>query len=805
MNGSNEDKVCVGRVRESDGDNLSFHKKPLYIWAKSFADKESQKEENFKSFVTGNALSHALEYVGIFPEAEQSSLHLSAIFEEESQQQTKNRFPNHYESETKNRIQSLNRMFMELKSYFEDHFSQLVAIKPPNSVHIVSACPSCSVQELEKLLLLLLGAAIQGTQMQDSIKKIKRFTTEVQEALIGNIKLMSDSPDVLHIKSWSQFLSLEVEERQKMYEKIIKLIRKLLFDRNQSVQAQLMSDYFAGYMYCGQRKIYEGKSFGTESDFDDTRLNVALRQLKEELHEKTELLQDCREELEITKNRVQELQDELEETQQKLKFCKKARDELDALREGQEKALRLEAELEKMRKKLQEYEQCYERVEILQDENRSLQLQNESLLEQNSFLTIEKESLKLLVSNEPILDVQSKNFDEDSDAMTDLNAGKATPTLDYESDVELLTEPQKSITSPESSKFSESAVSEVPEQRLKIDAETLTVEDDFAQQVPEINNTNKLPPIPEKQVKRRRRRSSLLNVKRTRRTILFPLRSAQKLMPALADIGNSGKYRDVAAEPNVSIKVIKVCHAPSGKRKCCSRTSSRFKSSKRRQQGGKQAHSLDMDNDADEELSISPNGPPNLSDIENCLSPVLGTDSRNGNDSDDFFVCSNRGGKPVEESTSFIERTLFVNGDSNETVPLVHISNGYFNNSLEVPYPTDEIISATKEINKNYLHIGLEENSNCQCQCSNCAAANNQPPPNSHISVNVNSVENYCTHVNLNLNHILQFEGLSRSDFSNQTVNCISKNMQTVNLHSTNEEPSSSEDDDSIWYEYGCV
>ena len=121
---------------------------------------------------------------------EQSSLHLSAIFDEESQQQQsmKSKFPNHYESETKNRIQSLNRTFTELKAYFEDHFSQLVAIKPPNAVHIVSACPTCSVQELEKILLLLFGAAIKGAQKQDTIKKIKRLPPDTQEALIEHIK-----------------------------------------------------------------------------------------------------------------------------------------------------------------------------------------------------------------------------------------------------------------------------------------------------------------------------------------------------------------------------------------------------------------------------------------------------------------------------------------------------------------------------------------------------------------------------------------------------------------------------------------
>lgn len=128
-------------------------------------------------------------FSGITPENEQSSLHLSAIFDSEDSPKTK--YPNHYESETKSRIQSLNRVFLELKSFFEDRYSQLVAIRPPNSVHITSSCGSCSVQEFEKLLFLLLGAAIQGTQKQDTIRTIKRFPANIQESLIECVKLVS--------------------------------------------------------------------------------------------------------------------------------------------------------------------------------------------------------------------------------------------------------------------------------------------------------------------------------------------------------------------------------------------------------------------------------------------------------------------------------------------------------------------------------------------------------------------------------------------------------------------------------------
>lgn len=60
----------------------------------------------------------------------------------------------------------------------------------------------------------------------------------------------------------------------------------------------------------------------------------------------------------------------MSESQSQLKTFKKTRDEFDILIEGHSKAVRLEAEIIKMKKKLEEAEQYYERVEILQNENR---------------------------------------------------------------------------------------------------------------------------------------------------------------------------------------------------------------------------------------------------------------------------------------------------------------------------------------------------------------------------------------------------------------------------------------------------
>lgn len=76
--------------------------------------------------------------------------------------------------------------------------------------------------------------------------------------------------------------------------------------------------------------------------------------------------------MEITKYQVRELESELTETQIKLRAYKKARDELDVLREGQEKNSRLESELHRLKNKLEEAEHVYERVEVLEVENRQV-------------------------------------------------------------------------------------------------------------------------------------------------------------------------------------------------------------------------------------------------------------------------------------------------------------------------------------------------------------------------------------------------------------------------------------------------
>ncbi len=86
--------------------------------------------------------------------------------------------------------------------------------------------------------------------------------------------------------------------------------------------------------------------------------------------EKSELLQECREELEKARNRILDLEIEVNEMKQKHRAMKKARDELDALREGQDKAVRLEAELFRLKSRLEESELVYDRVENLEIENR---------------------------------------------------------------------------------------------------------------------------------------------------------------------------------------------------------------------------------------------------------------------------------------------------------------------------------------------------------------------------------------------------------------------------------------------------
>jgi len=86
--------------------------------------------------------------------------------------------------------------------------------------------------------------------------------------------------------------------------------------------------------------------------------------------EKTEALNESRDELEVQKSLVTRLKQEISDVRQDARNAKAYRDELDAMREKAERAEKLESELERFKAKLRDVDFYKTRVEELRDDNR---------------------------------------------------------------------------------------------------------------------------------------------------------------------------------------------------------------------------------------------------------------------------------------------------------------------------------------------------------------------------------------------------------------------------------------------------
>lgn len=49
-------------------------------------------------------------------------------------------------------------------------------------------------------------------------------------------QIATDSPELINIKSWQEFHSTEEDEQKKTYENLLAVIRRLLIERNESIQ-----------------------------------------------------------------------------------------------------------------------------------------------------------------------------------------------------------------------------------------------------------------------------------------------------------------------------------------------------------------------------------------------------------------------------------------------------------------------------------------------------------------------------------------------------------------------------------------
>ncbi|XP_052341181.1 protein Daple-like [Oncorhynchus keta] len=398
----------------------NFMDTPLVVWVKTFGPLGSGSEDKLSMFmdlVDGVFLHKIMTHIDPSP--------------------TNQRVNKNVNNDVNLRIQNLNIVIRHIKNYYQDCLQQLILMTLPNVLTIAKdPLSGKGMEEVKRLLLLILGCAVQCERKEEIIEKIKLLDIEKQAAIVSHIQEVTHNQENVLDMQWLELPDMPPEELNPLSRNMALHLRKLIDERDECaeviveltqekdyLQSQQPSNHM-GYP-CPERNVLglDGPvSLLSKEDRQHLAVELAdtkakLRRSRQELEEKTEHLMDTKHEVERLDLEMQKLKQENMQVLAEARSVRAYRDEVDALREKAAKVDRLDTELSRCKERLHDVHFYKTRVEELREDNVTL-IDTKAMLEEqlgaargrcDKLHELEKENLQL----------RSKLHDMEMDRVTD--------------------------------------------------------------------------------------------------------------------------------------------------------------------------------------------------------------------------------------------------------------------------------------------------------------------------------------------------------------------------------------------------
>ncbi|XP_047677588.1 protein Daple isoform X1 [Tachysurus fulvidraco] len=356
----------------------NFMESPLVIWVKTFGPLASNSEDKLSMF---------MELVdGVF---------LHKIMTIIDPNPTNHRVNKQVNSDVNLRIQNLSTVIRHIRSYYQENLQQLILMTLPNVMTIAKdPLSGKGMEEMKRLLLLILGCAVQCERKEEIIEKIKLLDIETQTAIVSHIQEVTHNQENVLDMQWLELGELPPEDLDTLSRTMAFHLRRLVEERDESSELILEVTQERDYLQSQQLPISVNCSNDLKSQpsilTKEERQHVAveladtkakLRRSRQELEEKTEQLIDAKNELERLDAEMQKLKQENMQLLAEARSVRAYRDEVDALRERAGKVDRLETELARFKEKLHDVHFYKARMEELREDNMTL-LETKAMLEE---------------------------------------------------------------------------------------------------------------------------------------------------------------------------------------------------------------------------------------------------------------------------------------------------------------------------------------------------------------------------------------------------------------------------------------
>ncbi|XP_041070747.1 girdin-like isoform X2 [Carcharodon carcharias] len=393
-----------------------FMSDPLVTWVKTFGALAPANEE---------ALLEYMELVdGIF---------LSNIMAQINPKAVNQRLNKQVNNDMSLRIQNLSSLVHHIKLYYQETLQQLIVMSLPN-VLVLGRTPLSEqgIEEMKKLLLLLLGCAVQCERKEEFIERIKNLDFDTKAAVATHIQEVTHNQENVFDMQWMELSDLSREDVNSFFKKMAIHLKRLVDERDERCEIIL---HLKQERDCNQSPVHGIAQSPTGSpgmqhtesrqhlsvELADTK--AKLRRIRQEMEEKTEQLLDSKQELEQMEVELKRLQQENLQLLSDARSARAYRDELDSLREKAIKVDKLESEVIRYKDRLHDIEFYKARTEELKEDNKIL-LETKIMLEDqlegararcDKLHEFEKENLQLLAKlhdMEMVRDTDRKRIEE---------------------------------------------------------------------------------------------------------------------------------------------------------------------------------------------------------------------------------------------------------------------------------------------------------------------------------------------------------------------------------------------------------
>ncbi|XP_058020789.1 girdin [Ahaetulla prasina] len=374
-----------------------FISSPLVTWVKTFGSLAGQNATNLE------------EYVALL-----DGVFLNEVMLQINPKAANQRINKKVNNDASLRIQNLSILIRQIKSYYQETLQQLIMMPLPN-VLIIGKNPFSEqgTEEVKKLLLLLLGCAVQCQKKEEFIERIQSLDFDVRAAVAAHIQEVTHNQENVFDLQWMDDSALAQDYIEPLLKNMALHLKRLIDERDEhsetiiELSEERDSLHFLPHASAAQSPCGSPGMKCTESrqhlSVELADAKAKIRRLRQELEEKTEQLLDCKQEFEQNETELKRLQQENMSLLSDARSARVYRDELDVLREKAIRVDKLESELSRFKERLHDIEFYKARIEELKEDNQVL-LETKTMLEDqlegtrarsDKLHELEKENLQL--------------------------------------------------------------------------------------------------------------------------------------------------------------------------------------------------------------------------------------------------------------------------------------------------------------------------------------------------------------------------------------------------------------------------